>query len=741
MSLAEPKAPVESPKPKRRWRLSRRGFLIGAGLTGVGLALGVTFGTPYARLKIVEMLDSGSGPPGSFPTDPFAWFEVLPDSRIRLYLSKVEMGQGVHTALAQIAVEELGIDWQALEVAQATTHIGPADQSGTSGSSSVATVYTPLRQAAATLREMLRQEAARQLQQPADMLVIEGNGFAVPGAPEQRLTFQEIISHHQGEWQEPEQPAPLKSTDQFTVIGQPIPRVDIPAKVQGAAIYGYDMRVPGMKYGAIARPPTIEGKLKSAAAGPAQTAPGVHAVVVEADFTGVVADTRAAAQAALAQLELTWDEGKLWQQAELEQLVTVGESSGVVIQSVGDAPALLASGPVIQAEYRSPFAVQTPLEAQAALADVQPDRARVWVSTQMQGRTRSIIAETLGLAEEQVEVIPTYLGGGFGRKAGFEVGIEAARLSKAAGVPVHVGWTRNEELRYGYFRPPTHHQLAGQLGADGKIVALQHRQASGDVAFGFLPGFMATIMGADFGAYRGALIRYAIPNRHTVAWRRQLPVRTGWWRGLGLLANTFALESFMDELAHQAQVDPLQFRLNHLPADGWGERMKRVLTAVAERSGWGTPSPAGRARGLACCSDVDTQVAQVAEISLDEATGQIRVHQITAAMDCGLTINPDGAAAQIEGNIMWGVGSTLIEEIRVQDGQIAVNNFDSYPLLTLKDAPHVETILLSAGDGKPRGVGEPPIGPVAAAIGNALFALAGKRLRQLPLTPERLKAA
>lgn len=730
-----------APKAKRRWRMSRRGFLIGAGVTGVGLALGVTFGLPALHLRMAEMTDSGGAPGGDFTKDPWAWFELLEDSQLRFYVSKVEMGQGVHTSLGQIAAEELGIAWTDLEVAQATTAVGPADAFGTAGSTSVSSMYMPIREAAATLRELLRNEAATRLGQPADNLVIDGRGLAVAHDRANRIDFYPLVADKRGDWEIPESPPPLKDFTTFQVIGQSLPRLDIPAKVTGQAIYGYDMRLEGMKYGAIARPPTIEGKLTAAQPGQAQTLPGVHTVVTEADFAGIVADSRAQARAALAELQLTWEEGKRWQQAELDQAVTVGGDGGIVIQRVGNASQLLTQKTTLRAEYRSPFAVQTPLEAQAALADVQPDRARVWASTQMQGRTRDIVAEAIGMAAEQVEIIPTYLGGGFGRKAGFEVAVEAARLSKAAGVPVHVGWDRTEELRYGYFRPPTHHVLAATVDDNGQITALEHQQASGDVAFGFLPGFLALVMGADFGATRGARIHYNIPNLHTVAHRIQLPVRTGWWRGLGLLANTFAIESFMDELAHNAGIDPLAFRLNHVGADRAGQRLRAVLEAVAAKAGWGGAVPAGRARGLACCIDADTVVAQVAEVSFDEANQRLRVHQITAAMDCGLTINPDGAAAQVEGNIMWGVGSTFIEEMQVKDGQVALNNFDTYPLLTMRDAPHVEVVLLDAGDGKPRGVGEPPIGPVAAAIGNAFFALTGTRLRQIPFTPARVQAA
>jgi isoquinoline 1-oxidoreductase beta subunit len=707
--------------------------LIGSGVAGLGLALGVTMGIPYARLKLVEMLDAAGGPPGRFASDPFAWFEVLPDSRIRLYLSKVEMGQGIHTSLAQIALEELGIAWADLDVAQATTTVGPADATGTNGSSSVSTVYTPLRETAATLRDLLLQEAASLLNRPAATLTVIGRGFGTPGSDGPQVTFAEIVDRHQGEWQLPDDPPPLKEFSTFQVIGQPLPRVDIPAKVTGQAIYGYDMRLDGMKYGAVARPATIEGTLRAAQAGQAGAQPGVKAVVLEDGFAGVVADSRAQAHAALAHLDLTWDEGKLWQQEEIDKLITAGGPGGVTIQRAGNVERGLRNGAFLEAEYRTPFAVQTPLEAQAALADVRPDRVRIWVSTQVQAQARTVFAEALAVDEAIIEVIPTYLGGGFGRKIGFDVGLEAARLSKAAGVPVHVGWTRNEELRYGYFRPPTHSLLRARLADNGRIEAWQHHQASGEVAARFLPAWMVSILGADFGSYRGALLRYAVPNHETVAWHKQLPVATGWWRGLGLLANTFAIESFIDELAHLAGRDPLQYRLDHLPNDALGQRMARVLNAAAEKAGWGGSLPAGRALGVACSSDVGTVVAEIAEVSVDPVSGRPRIHRVTAAMDCGLTINPDGARAQIEGNIMWGIGSTLIEEIRIKDGQIDVNNFDTYPLLTMHDAPEVDTILLEAGDGQPRGVGEPPIAPVAAAIGNALFRLTGQRYRRLPI--------
>lgn len=720
---------------KRRWRATRRGFLIGAGAAGGSLALGFVFGLPLLRRKIAEFAETASAP-GSAPTAPDAWFEILPDSRIRLYVTKAEMGQGVHTALAQIVLDELEVDWADLEVTQASSNHVYVDTFGTAGSNSVASAYDPLRQAAATLREMLRGAAAKSLNQPGANLVVSARGFQASGDPGLRVDFARL-GEGRPRWEVPKDPVPLKPRAQHTRIGAPEPRVDIPAKVTGAAVYGYDMRLPGMLYGAVARPPTLEANLTSAAAGSSAAVPGLAQIVTAPGFAGAVAGSRAAAHAAVDAMQLTWSAGRKWQQSEIDQIVTVGGAGGVTIQEVGNATRELSARTSLSAEYRTPFAIQTPLEPQAALADVRADSATIWASTQSPDMTRRRVAEALGFKPEQVVVNTAYLGGGFGRKSDSEAAAEAARLSQAAGVPVHVGWTRAEELRHGYLRPPTHHQLNAALESDGTMRAIEHLQSSGEVFGLWLPKLAMDLMGADFGATRGAAIKYAIPNKRTEIWQRRLPVRTGFWRGLGALANCFAVESFIDEAAHLAKIDPLAFRLKHLGGDPWGLRMRAVLEAAARAAGWGDAPPSGRALGIACATDVDTVVAEVAEVSANDA-GVIRVHKMTVAVDPGLVINPNGAAAQVEGNVMWGIGSTLLEEARVEDGRISADNFDGYPLLTLPAAPEVRTLLLES-DGRPRGMGEPAIAPAPAAIANAVFALTGKRLRQIPFTPERVK--
>ena len=326
--------------------------------------------------------------------------------------------------------------------------------------------------------------------------------------------------------------------------------------------------------------------------------PGVVKVVLDpkTGFAGVVAESREQAYAALAVLDLTWDAGHLWQQAEVEAAVTAGGAGGVVIQDEGTVRGRLRSSAAVEAEYRVPMAYHAHFEPLTAVADVKTDAARIYTSTQAAVSVRGDVAAALGLKPEAVVVDQPYLGAGLGHKVETKAAVEAARLSQAAGRPVHVVWSRAEDFRNSFVRPPTHHILRASLTADGRIEALVHEQASGKVALPFLPAIAGTILGHDFGAWRGARIGYSIPNLETVAWVADLPFLTGWWRGLGLLPNTFAVECFMDEIAVAAGVDPIELRMRHLPEGNIGERLRAVLLAAADRAGWNSPAPAGRAR-------------------------------------------------------------------------------------------------------------------------------------------------
>ncbi|UCH25318.1 MAG: xanthine dehydrogenase family protein molybdopterin-binding subunit [Trueperaceae bacterium] len=721
-----------SARTGRRWRVSRRGFLIGAGVAGSGLALGIFYGIPEARLAIARSLDN-SAAPGRVEAPPDVWFEISPADRITLYLPKVEMGQGVHTALAQIAAEELEVEWGQLGVVQASTARGLRDRTGTASSNTVSSLFIPLREAAATLREMLRAEAARRWGLELHQAVAMDGVIFRSDRPSERLTYSQVVEGAT-DWEVPEDAPQLKPVREFRYIGRSMARLDLPDKLTGRAVYGFDVRVPGMVYGAVARPPRLNSRLKRAAVGRAAEQPGVVSVVAEEAFAGIVATSRKEAYDALEGLELEWEEGGGVDQADIIRLTTVQDGKGVVIQREGRPAAALRRGRIVEAEYRTPMAAHAHLEPQAAMVDVRPDKVVAQVATQSPDAMRDALAELLGRPKERVEVTATYLGGGFGRKLVVESALEAARLSAASGRPVHVGWNRTEEFRHGSFRPPTHHVLRASLGAGGAIQAMEHQLASGDVAFSLLPAVAAVVMGADFGAWRGATIPYQIPHRRARSQRVELPVSTTWWRGLGLLANTFAIESFMDELAVESGEEPLTFRLNHLGEDELSERIRRALIVAAEASGWGERPSEGRARGLACCIDVNTVVAQVAEVSL-EPRGRVRVHRMTAAVDPGLVINPDGVRAQTQGAIVMGLSSTFLERVMIRDGRVEAGNFDRYPLFTMAETPEIDVHLTGTGS-EPYGVGEPPIGPVAAAVANALFALTGERFRELPLVLE-----
>ena len=335
------------------------------------------------------------------------------------------------------------------------------------------------------------------------------------------------------------------------------------------------------------------------------------------------------------------------------------------------------------------------------------------------------------MSEASIEVIPTYLGGGFGRKLFVESALEAALLSQAVGRPVHVGWQRTDMMQQGYYRPPVINQIQAKVEGE-RITAIDFFHSSGETFIQFFPLYVRLSMNVDSGSYTGSTNVYeAIPNRRLTPNTVSLPIRTGLWRGLGLTGNVFASESFMDEIAYEVGVDPIEFRLRHLGESDFNRRLAHILQRAADLSDWYSPAPSGRGRGIAICADAGTCTAVVAEVGQDEAG--FRVHKMTAAVDAGLIINPDGAIAQIQGSMMMGTSSALYEDIQVENGQIMQRNFDRYPILRIDRAPEIVVELVESED-DPRGLGEFAIGPVAAAIGNAIFALTGQRQRQLPFT-------
>lgn len=712
-------------------KISRRKFLVRGSLGTIGvLAVGTyLFRNPIRRV-IAGAIDSGETPYMGNTSSPIIWFEVTKENQIVLHSPKVEMGQGTFTSLAQMAADELEVSMEQINVVHANSATGNMDGFATGGSTSVSALWVPLRELAATMREMIKNKAAEKMTMSADQLSI-ANGVISGGG--KTMSYAEVVQNV-SEWDIPDTPV-LKEIKDYKFVGKPIPRVDLKDKVFGAPIFGMDATLPGMLYGAVVRSSSIGAKYIDADISKAESMPGVIKVIKEPDFVGVVANSLIEAENAKSAIVVDWEVERNWQTADIEAMIEVGKGEPFVIQKEGDAEDLLSEEDnIIKYEYKSPIGAHAQLEPNGALAYVEGDKATIIMSTQVVKITRDEIAERLGLNEEQVNIVPTFLGGGFGRRLHTPNAIQAAVMSKAVGKPVKCFFTRKEEFQNDTFRPPTHHVLKAKLDENGMIEAMEHNVSSGDVAFGspMVPGFAAPVLGADLGAWRGGMIQYgAIPNFRTISWRVTLPFATSWWRSLGLLANTFAIESFMDELAIAAKKNPADFRLAQIQDDRRGFRLKEVIKAVVEKSGYKDEVINGRAFGFAVSTDANTPCAQVVEVSIENK--EIKVHKVTCAMDPGIAVNPDQVRAQCEGSIIMGMSASMFEKMDVEDGQLTPTIYGPYQMALMKNAPKEIDVVLLQNDDKPGAVGEPPLGPIGAAVANAVYRLTGQRLREMPL--------
>jgi isoquinoline 1-oxidoreductase beta subunit len=639
------------------------------------------------------------------------------------------MGQGTFTGLAQIAADELEVDIERIKVVHATTDSGNIDGFGTGGSTSISSLWMPMRELAATMREMLKMEAAKALGTEASQLQVV-DGVITGGG--QSMTYGEVAASVD-KWDIPDVP-PLKDVKSYKYVGKPVARVDLADKVFGAPIFGMDATMPDMLHGAVVRPSQVGATYMGADISKAEGMPGVVKIVKEDDFVGVVATSRMAAENAKNAIVADWKVERTWQSADIRAMIEVGKGDPVTIQKEGDSASILEGEGVITAEYKSPIGAHAQLEPCGSLAFVEEGKATVIISTQVTEITRKEVADRLGLDKEQVNIIPTFLGGGFGRRLHTPNAMQTALLSKAVGKPVKCFFNRKEEFQNDTFRPPTHHVLKAKLSADGMIEAIEHNISSGDVMFGsaLLPGFLEPIVGADVGAWRGGMFQYqAIPNYQAISWRVKLPFATSWWRSLGLLANTFAIESFIDELAVAAGKDPVQFRLAQIQDDKAGRRLRAVIEKAATQAGWKDEVVEGRAMGFAASTDANTPCAHVVEVSV--VAGEIKVHKVTCVMDPGLVVNPDQVRAQCEGSIIMGMSAVLYEQMQVVDGALTPTIYGPYQMALMKDAPREIDVVLLENDSKPGAVGEPPMGPIGAAIANAVFRITGERVREMPL--------
>ena len=742
--LALPPAALPAP--------SRRRFLVGAAAAGAGLTVGLG-GLAPAR---------AAGPPAGAAAavaTPFeAYLRVAPDNTVTVLSAHFEMGQGSYTGVATLLAEELDADWSQMRAEGAWGNPtlygnlawGGAVQ-GTGGSTAMASSFQRYRQAGALARGMLVAAASKEWGVPATEVRVEKGVLSHP-ASGRRATMGELAdaAARVGEatlaGMQPATDVPLKDPGKFTLIGNPdLVRLDNVAKTTGAPVFTIDVRLPGMLTAVVAHPPRFGAKVKGFDAGGAKAVKGVVDVVEIPRGVAVVAETTWAAIKGREALTVDWDEsgaetrGSDELLAEYRQRLEGGEVA--VTRETGDFPGALASGAKrVEAVFEFPYLAHAALEPMNAVARRGDDGVvEVWGGHQMPDLYQALAAQVAGVPPEQVRLHVMMSGGSFGRRAtpDADVIVEAVATAKAIGwrAPVKVQWTREDDMTGGRYRPAYLHKLEAALDADGKVSAWRHRVVGQSILAGSpFAAFMQN--GIDPTSVEGASnLPYAMPNFRVELATTEVGVPVLWWRAVGSTHTAYAAEVFLDEVAQAAGQDPIAFRLAMLQDK---PRHRAVLEKVRNASGWGSAPPEGRARGVALAESFSTYVAQVAEVSVED--GQVRVHKVTCAVDCGIAINPDVIHAQMQGGIGFGLGAILKGAVTLDQGRVVETNFDGYDVLRIAEMPQVEVHVMPSTE-LPSGVGEPGVPPIGPAVANAVAALTGKRVRVLPFSRNDLRSA
>lgn len=710
----------------------RRTFIKATAAVGGGLLIGFYLPGASRLAEADEVL------PAAF--QPNAWIHIDKDGRVTIVVDKSEMGQGVMTALPMLVAEELEVD-----LAGVHTEFAPAGAAYvnpligtqlTGGSASVRSSWDRLRKAGATAREMLVAAAAKTWGvKEADCRA--EHGTVIHPATGRKLAYGALADKAAA------LPVPqevlLKDPKDFEIIGKPAPRLDSPLKVDGRAGFGLDMKLPGMLTAVVLRCPVFGGKLASFDTGLAMAVPGVRQILPIDAGVAVVATNFWAARKAAAALTVRWDEGPLATLSSGEISKTyarLAQSPGAVAKNRGDAAnALKGAARRIEAVYEVPYLAHATMEPMNCTAHVRPDGCDVWVPTQAQGPAQQTAARVAGVPPDTVRIHTTFLGGGFGRRAEQDFVAEAVQISKATGSPVKVVWTREDDTRHDFYRPATYHVLHAGLGKDGMPLAWTHRIVGPSILSRVSPNRIKDDI--DFTSVEGAAnLPYGVPNLHVDYIMHESGVPVGFWRSVGSSQNTFVTESFVDELAHAGKHDPFKFR-RRLLADS--PRHKGVLELAAAKAGWGSPLPKGIARGIAVAEAFGSYVAEVAEVSVTP-DGQVKVHRVVCAADCGMVVNPDTVKAQMESGIVYGLTAALKGAITIKNGRVEQGNFTDYPLLRMDEMPRVEVYIMPSHEAL-GGVGELGVPTIAPAVVNAVFAATGKRVRRLPIRLADLRRA
>ncbi len=680
-----------------------------------------------------------------------AWVQVGTDGLVTIWVSKSDMGQDVRTVLPMIVAEEMDADFSKVRIRQA--HLDRKfGRMGTGGSSSVRTMWTPLRRAGATARAMLAGAAAAKWGVDAAQIEIE-NGVVLHRAASKKATFGELAEDAAKIRIEGE--PKLKDAKDFKILGKPRKRLDAADIATGKAGYGIDVTVPGMLYAAIARAPVLGATVESFDAAKAKVVAGVKNVVkIDAIGTdlpwngvAVVANSTWAAMKGRDALEIRWDEGAHASESteSLRKQFAEIVDKGTLVAEKGDvATALAGAAKKIDAVYELPYLAHATMEPMNATAHVKDDGVELWLATQFPDWCAGAAATLLGLKPEQAQVHVTMLGGGFGRRANPDFALEAVQISKAVKAPVKVQWTREDDMQHDFYRPASHHKIAAGLDGDGNVVAWHHRIAAPSIEAYFTP---KTEKPGESETEGVADMPYDVPNLRTDFALAQSGVPRGWWRSVEHSINGFVINSFLAELADASGRDPIALRLAMIPkgfvqkfedeknpARQWpymSDRLRGVIELARDKSGWDKPLPAGRARGFAAHHSFFSYTAQVAEVSM-ERDGSVKVHRIVCAVDCGIPLNPDGIRAQMEGAIVYGLSAALAQKITLENGRVQQSNFHDFPLMTIAQMPRVEVHIVSSTH-PPTGTGEPGLPPATAAVTNAMFRLTGARIRTLPI--------
>ncbi len=712
--MKEDKSPdLERKERKGSFSISRREFL-----KAVGGGIVIFFS--YGELTAQERRQPGYQ---DLPTDFNAFLRIGADGRVTCFTGKVEMGQGIVTSLAQMLADELDVPFDTVNMVMGDTDLCPWDM-GTFGSRSTRFFGSPLREAAAEARAILIGLASKHLHLNENRLIVKDGVVMDKNNNRKRVSYVELAKGKSIEKHLPKKP-PVKDISEFTIVGKPASRKDALAKVTGKAQFAGDIRVPGMYYAKILRPPVHGAKLRSVDTSALQNDREIR-IIRDRDLIAVLHPYPDGAEKALSKIKAEFDlpEAKVDPQTIFKHLLDVAPGGEVVTQGGNIKEGERAAQEAFEATYLNHYVAHATIETHTALAKIEKDRVTVWASTQRPFGAKEEVAQALGIPSERVRIIAPFLGGGFGGKSQNRQVVEAARLAKLVGKPVQVAWNRQEEFFHDTFRPAAIVKIRSGVTETNQIAYWNY-----DVYF---------------GGPRGAEQFYDIPHHRELSHGHYSgtpgahPFGTGPWRAPGNNTNTFARESHIDIMAAKVAMDPLEFRLKNLNDN----RMIKVLKTAAEKFEWrASPAPSGRGFGLACGMDVGAYVATMAEVDVDRESGRVRVKRVVCAQDMGLAINPEGAKMQMEGCLTMGLGYTLSEEVRFNGGEILDRNFDTYEIPRFSWLPKIETVLIENPGIPPAGGGEPPIVCTGGVIANAIFDATGARLFELPMTPERIKKA